>query len=154
MSKILLPIDGSDCSQKTIQWATRLFNRDDAEFLLIYVLPILTEVPIPESLFAEATAFLEESRTTLEQQGCRVIESEYLLGLTVEQICHYAETKDVDLVVLGSHGRSGFSKLLMGSVGEGVLEHCHRPVVIYRNVERAPAKVAHHHEGHFSSKLL
>jgi nucleotide-binding universal stress UspA family protein len=134
--KVLIPIDGSDCSNKTLQWATQLFDRRDTEYDLIYVIPIMTEIPVAESVFTDAIAMLENTKVDLERQGCRVREAQYLLGLTVDQICRYAELEDMDLVVIGSHGRSGLSKLLLGSVSEGVLEHCRRPVIIYRNVDR------------------
>jgi nucleotide-binding universal stress UspA family protein len=134
--KVLIPIDGSDCSNKTLEWSVQMFDRLNTDYELIYVIPIMTEIPVAESVFTDAVALLENARSGLERQGYRVSEAQYLLGLAVDQICRYAELQDVDLVIIGSHGRTGLSKLLLGSVSEGVLEHCRRPVIIYRNVER------------------
>lgn len=133
--KILLPVDGSDCAEKTCQWITGLFDKQTSEYYLIYVMPVITDFPVVESALAEATEMLRQAQANLEKQGCRVADSGYLLGFPVERICEYAETHDMDLVVIGSHGRTGLSKLLMGSVSEGVLEHCKCPVVIYKNIE-------------------
>lgn len=133
--KILLPIDGSECSESTLRWVADIFNKQTSEYYLIFVMPIGTDFPVVESSLVEVTVMLQKAQSTLEEQGCRVIESEYLLGFPVDRICHYAETKDIELVVMGSHGRSGLSKMLMGSISEGVLEHCKRSVVVFKNLE-------------------
>jgi len=133
--KILLPIDGSDCSARTVQWATATFNKQATEYYLLIVIPVYTEMNMVEYEVLDATKLLKETRMALESQGCRVAKAEYVLGEAVTQICDYAEEMSVDQVVIGSHGRTGFNKLLLGSVSIAVMEHCKRPVSVYRNFE-------------------
>jgi nucleotide-binding universal stress UspA family protein len=84
----------------------------------------------------EATAILKKAKAFLQSQHCHVAQVTYLLGDAVEEICRFSEIQDIDHVVIGSHGRSGLAKLLMGSVGVGVLENCPRPVIVYRYLSR------------------
>jgi len=133
--KLLLPIDGSDCANKTLLWAAETFNRDKAEYCLLFVIPVLPDLNTVEFDVADASALLKRARTLLEDRGCKVLRAEYAMGDAVERICHAAEEMDVDQVVIGSHGRTGFSKLMMGSVSIRVLERCRRPVTVHRNVE-------------------
>lgn len=88
---------------------------------------------------ADAVAMLNKAHDFLQRQGCRVIKTEYVLGDPVDEICRYADTHDLDQILIGSHGRSGLNKLLMGSVSEGVLEHCQKPVFLYRNIIKRAA---------------
>lgn len=57
-------------------------------------------------------------------------------GATAEAIVEYAEKKNVQLIVVGTHGRSGVAKLLMGSVAERVVRTAHCPVLTVRRPER------------------
>ena len=61
----------------------------------------------------------------------------YLTGLPVAELLKCAESNDVDLIVMGSHGRSGFSRLIMGSVAEGVMRGAGCPVLIVKPPARA-----------------
>jgi nucleotide-binding universal stress UspA family protein len=147
--KVLLPIDGSDCSNQTIQWAAETFGKADTHYYLLLVIPVLPDLNTVEFDIVEASAMLRRAKNQLEAAGCLVDRAEYVLGDTVDQICRYADVIDADQVVLGSHGRSGLAKLLMGSTSIRVLEHSHRPVTVHRNVEAqcyssAPARSPRH----------
>ena len=132
--KLLLPLDGSDCAHGTLEWAAKTFD-PDAEYYLLYVIPVLPDLNAMEFDIVDAMAVLKKARTELQRQGCTVANAEYVLGDTVAQICAFADEMDVDQVVIGTHGRTGLSRLLMGSVGTGVLERCKRPVVLFRNLQ-------------------
>lgn len=138
--KILLPFDGSDCATKTLQWTADTFR--NAEYYLLYVLPVSPDLNATEFDIMDATAILRKARSELEERGCTVADADYTLGDTVSRICGYADEMDADQVVLGSHGHTGLSRMLMGSVSVKVLEHCHRPVTLHRNVERKATAVA------------
>lgn len=137
--KVLLPIDGSDCSSETLAWAADTFDRHATRYHLLFIIPVLPDLNTVEYDIVEATAMLRRAKNMLEGKGCYVERAEYVLGDVVEQICRYAEEIQADQVVLGSHGRTGLSKLLMGSTSIKVLERCHCPITIHRNV----ARVAH-----------
>jgi nucleotide-binding universal stress UspA family protein len=138
--KILLPIDDSDCAVRTVQWAAETFNKETSRYHLLHVLPYILPVAGQEgSVLNEeiwkAKKLLYKTRAFLREQQCKIVKSELLQGDPVFQICHYAKTAHVDQVVIGSHGRTGFKKLLLGSVSIAVLEHCERPVLVCRNFE-------------------
>ena len=134
--KVLLPIDGSDCSNQTILWSAETFTKEDTQYYLLFVIPVLPDLNTVEFDIVEASAMLRRAKSLLEHTGCRVERAEYVLGDTVDQICRYADNIDADQIVIGSHGRTGLAKLLMGSTSIKVLEHSHRPVTVHRNVER------------------
>lgn len=133
--KIVLPIDGSDCSMRTLKWATEIFEPRTTEFLLLMVIPPDSDLNAMEYDIADASAILKQACYMLEGKGYLVKRGQYAIGEPVDCICQLAEEENVDLVAIGSHGRTGLSKLLLGSVSIAVLERCKRPVAIFRNVE-------------------
>lgn len=128
--KILIPVDGSENSNRTLDWATSILHQDNSRF---YLLTVLTDSVAPDAKLPEALAVLDEARNRLERAGFTVDKSEYMTGDPIRSICRYAEDENVDQILMGSHGRSGLAKVLLGSVSEGVLEHAKRPVFIYRH---------------------
>lgn len=134
--KILLPIDGSDCANHTLEWAASTFDKQNTQYFLLFVIPVLADLNTVEFDIVEANAMLRKSRNLLEGKGCMVISADYSLGDTVDQITRYADEIEADQIVIGSHGRTGFAKLIMGSTSIRVLEHSHRPVTVHRNIER------------------
>lgn len=133
--KILLPIDGSDCANHTLEWAAITFDKQNAQYFLLFVIPVLPDLNTVEFDIVEANAMLRKARNLLENKGCMVVSADYALGDTVDQICRYADEIEADQIVIGSHGRTGLAKLIMGSTSIRVLEHSHRPVTLHRNVE-------------------
>jgi len=143
--KILLPIDGSECSKDTVQWAAQTFEKQATEYYLLYVIPLFyTDINIAEYQIPDATHLLNETRSLMEQQGCKVTKAEFMEGDPIRCICEYAEEMVIDLVMMGSHGRTGMKKFLMGSVSTAVMEHCKRPVSVYRNCQVQPASTSAH----------
>ena len=139
--KILIPVDGSDCAIATVEWAANTLDKNNTRY---YVLSVIPDPMIAEYEIEDASIFLNEARGILEQSGCMVEKTEYLQGDPIEMICRYADDIDADQVLMGSHGRGGVAKFFLGSVSTAVLERCHKPVFLYRNVERkAGQKVEH-----------
>jgi nucleotide-binding universal stress UspA family protein len=138
--KVLLPIDGSDCSNETLAWAAETFSKRDTAYYLLYVIPVLPDLNTVEYDIVEATAMLRRAKTFLEKLGCRVDAADYALGDVVDQICRYADKVPVDQLLIGSHGRTGLSKLLMGSTSIQVMERSPRSVMVHRNITRAVAR--------------
>lgn len=139
--KVLLPIDGSDCSNQTLEWVADTFNQQETDYYLLFVIPVLPDLNTVEYDIMEATTMLRKAKGILENAGCRVERTEYSLGNVVDQICRYADEIEADQVVIGSHGRTGLSKLLLGSTSIKVLESSHRPVTIHRDVAHSAARV-------------
>lgn len=139
--KILLPLDGSEAALETLKWVSNTYTKDTTDYYLLYVIHILQELPMADVEVEDALKALDVARGQLEKTGCRVAKSEYIVSGedTAKVIGRCADDLGVDQVVIGSHGRTGLAKLLLGSVSSGVLEHCKKPVLVYRNKARVPA---------------
>lgn len=137
--KILLPIDGSECAQKTLEWAAKTFNPQQTEYYLLEVIAITPDMIQVEYDVTDATKALNKAKKQMEEAGCKVAKIAYIFGDVVERISDYADEIEADQIVIGSHGRTGLGKLFMGSVSIALMERSKYPVTIYRNVERSPA---------------
>lgn len=139
---VLVPIDGSPQAQNALEYAIREFP--DATFVALTVLNpaemsaggtemgmasyadrwLEAEEERAEERFGQARALAEEHGVTLE--------AETVLGRPARAIVDYAEDHDVDQVVMGSHGRDGVSRILLGSVAETVVRRSPCPVTVVR----------------------
>ena len=72
-------------------------------------------------LLEEAATLLEQTRRTLTEAGGFQVTAVSLEGAPSHEIIRYAEREQADLIVLGTHGRSGLKRLLLGSVAEHVV---------------------------------
>jgi nucleotide-binding universal stress UspA family protein len=138
--KVLLPIDGSQPSKNTLEWVSRVFNSETTEFYIITVVPSIRPVHAPpvvidEFMYRDAIRVIREAEKFLQSRGFYVERAEYVEGEAAPAICDYAALEDVDQIIIGSHGKSGVSKLLMGSVSSEVFRCARQPVFVYRNAE-------------------
>lgn len=140
---ILVPVDGSTTSDRALQEALKLAKQQGAQLRLIYVLENIL-FPDNEAYFDYAALqevvklngenLLEHAKTTTRQAG---IEAETMLLETAGEriasvIVAEAQRWPADLIVIGTHGRSGFNRLLFGSVAEGVVRTAQTPVLLIR----------------------
>ncbi|WP_254525109.1 universal stress protein [Natrinema caseinilyticum] len=84
-----------------------------------------------ERLRDEATELLADAEERAAEDDCAV-ETAVAVGQPADEIVSYAADNDVDLIVVGSHGRTGFSRVLLGSVAERVGRQAPVPVTIVR----------------------
>lgn len=142
--RILVPMDGSNTAQQALQEAVKLAQCLSAQLRLLYVVDELNYID-PDSYVN-----IVELRNIHQQAGERVLAAGYELaqqaGISVET--HLLETLidsvensidaealhwEADLMVLGTHGRSGLNRLLFGSVAENVVRHSPVPVLLVRS---------------------
>ncbi len=144
--RILVPIDFSEHSKKTVSCAMNLASRDNAMVQLLHVFQISDYVATPfarrnqqaDQVKSQIDAAEQEARESLaafEQQflnrGIKV-EAYIRVGYPFDEIVAMAEHLDVDLIVIGSHGCSGMTRLLVGSTAERVVEHAPCPVLVVK----------------------
>ena len=137
LQKVLVPTDFSDLSQRALEFALSLADRFRAKLYLMHVweLPmtgsLLPPEPYPESVLTEEQTAGEEHLTKvtneLKASGFDV-EPVFVFGKPYMEIVKAAADLDIDLIVLASHGRSGVSHLLLGSVAEKVVRLAPCPV--------------------------
>lgn len=135
---ILLPTDGSESMDPVIDHAVELATVHEATLHALYVANTasLSDLPM-ESSWENVSAALrkqgEEAMLTVEEKAGELsIETTILEGSPSRGIVDYTEENDIDVVVMGTHGRSGVDRLLLGSVAERVLRSSPAPVLAIR----------------------
>jgi nucleotide-binding universal stress UspA family protein len=147
---LLVPIDFSDCSRVALEHAEALAEKFGASLDLLHVWEIPPYIP-PEAMVGvpggTTQTLSNTARTHAEQQlrafeaavkqpTSRIRNSRLESGDPARTIVEIAEKEGYDLIVIGTHGRTGLGHLLMGSVAEKVLRRAHCPVFV------VPGKVA------------
>ena len=141
MKRILVATDGSPSSTEAVAFGVELASEHQAELIFVHVVPTMDVVPVV-GLGAIGGAFphevSEHDRTLLDEAAAVAAEHEIvsttaiLRGDTVDEIVAYADSCDVDLIVVGSRGHGAIASALLGSVSRGVLAESKRPVLIVR----------------------
>jgi nucleotide-binding universal stress UspA family protein len=132
---ILVPTDGSDAATVAVEHAITLAETTDAAVHVVYVVD-LTSVSggfgTPELLDAlEETGqrAVDDAIDRAEDAGVRSVEASVLSGTPARATLDYAEERDIDLIVMGTHGRTGLDRYLLGSVTEKIVRVADVPVL-------------------------
>ncbi|HEY0100777.1 MAG TPA: universal stress protein [Pyrinomonadaceae bacterium] len=145
---ILLPTDFSRCAESALPYAADLARQMKARLLCLHVIettvppvgyPAALAEPLP---VADMGGQLEESATRElpklgARQECAGLDVEELLvrGDAAGEIVRVARERDIDLIVISSHGRTGWGRMLFGSTAESVVRHAHCPVLVVKPKE-------------------
>jgi nucleotide-binding universal stress UspA family protein len=137
VERVLIPVDGSDASREALSFA--IDEWPDAAFVLLHVVDPVAKgfsrsfVPSQnEEKFREVMADAESLLDSYELPDGTAVDARVEVGRPAETIVEVAEDARTDLVVLGSHGRKGVQRLLLGSVSEAVARNAPVPVTIVR----------------------
>jgi len=146
LKKILVPVDYSDCSRVAMEYALFLAERFDAEIEVLHVAEIPEgeehtvvkpdtgeEQLLSELIMQQAVKAETEFLAPFVRDATIPIERSLLKGRPGKVIVEAATDRGADLIVMGTHGRSGFQWLIMGSVTERVLRSAPCPVVVVRH---------------------
>ncbi len=141
--KILCPIDFSPPSRNALRYANEFAKAMKAKITVMHVIqpqPIPTDVNvpyIPTELELEQAAKEDIAHLIRETISAGVlVEQVMAFGLPSECIVQQAKKDDVDIIILGTHGRSGLSRLLMGSTAENVIRHATCPILVVKASEK------------------
>jgi nucleotide-binding universal stress UspA family protein len=149
-TKILLPIDFSPSSDAALEIATDLAQHFRAQLHLLNVIPMLPVVTgvdyFPETTFPLETTYLQESKDRAEQKLAKCIGALISRGVkassnveigndVVGNIMTVIESEHIDMVVLSTHGISGWRPLVFGSIAEKVIRLVQCPLLLLRSVE-------------------
>lgn len=146
-STILVAVDFSDSSDNAFQLALSMANRFGAHLVILHVInePIdLRGFYVPHISYEKLEEEIAEGAEKMMESFCRQhisdfsdFESMIVPGMPHEQILTQAEEKGADLIVLGTHGRTGLDHVLFGSTAEKVVRKSKFPVLTVRLEEDA-----------------
>ncbi|MFC6718051.1 universal stress protein [Natrialbaceae archaeon GCM10025810] len=138
---LLVPIDDSDPARAAIEHAVTTFP--DADITVLHVVDPETAMYRTDAPFnferlldieeEKAETLVESAREIAEERGHDgSLTTEIVIGDPVRTIVSFAEDHGIDQIVVGSHGRSGVSRMLLGSVAEQVVRRASMPVTVAR----------------------
>jgi nucleotide-binding universal stress UspA family protein len=147
-SKILVPIDGSEPSFHAARVAVNIANKFNSELIIIYVVVSpskseyanLTGLVTPKQIDMIIENAKKESRNWFkkiedkvkeENSNIKISMKVLLTGIAIYgEVIQFAQQENIDLIVIGTRGRSGIKKLLLGSTASGVVTYANCPVLV------------------------
>ena len=142
IQRILLPTDFSTHSATATTYACELAARFEAELHLLHALEVHLSTTPTFGMGLALPQYVHESRAAAEKALTGVLDPQWAVGRKVVQavvegspkveIVRYARTRQIDLIVLATHGRSGLAHVIIGSVAESVVRTAPCPVLTVR----------------------
>ncbi|HJH32772.1 MAG TPA: universal stress protein [Methanosarcinaceae archaeon] len=138
--KILIATDGSEPNKKAVLYGIELARLSDAKLYIVYVVDTAAFASIPmdsgweimyELLQKEGTEAIQQIVDDAKVSGIGV-ESSLLEGHPSQEIIEFTQDNDIDLIVLGTLGKSGLNRFLLGSVAEKITRNSRIPVLVVR----------------------
>ena len=138
--KIMVAIDGSEHSSKAAEHALEIAKSFNSQLFAVTVTSVPESYRLRQEDILEESKEMADSRAWLENfsHKAKIDNIELKTELINSHrpvdyvILEYAEEKSIDLIVVGTRGRSGFKKLLLGSVASSVVNYAHCPVMIVK----------------------
>jgi nucleotide-binding universal stress UspA family protein len=138
--KILVPVDFSECSMQGLAYAKVFAKHFKSKITLLNSVHFQYYVASDECSRYDLPRLMQQAYVVARDQMRDLFEKTDWDGLEVEtslqtghpgqEICEYARDNDMDLIVTSTHGSTGFTHLLLGSVAEYVVRHAHCPVLV------------------------
>lgn len=147
--RVLLPVDESDASELTLEWLSSFLDGQSARLHILHVVDSrlasaehALQKGYVEALLARITRMMEETGYVVEKAS-------YRTGFPAEKICEYADEHGIMMIIMGTNGRKGLGKLLMGSVSSEVFQSARQQVLVLNNSPRPsltmPIELPHSH---------
>ncbi len=130
IKNIIVPLDGSDLSETALPIVSALAAAADAHIDLVTV-ALTSEVPLKSQMDSLTQQALHRAEAALLAKHHKV-GRKILAGVPADEISAYAATSNADLIVMATHGRSGFRRLILGSVADRLISQSHVPVMLVR----------------------
>ena len=152
-SRVLVAIDGSTSSMHAIDYAISIAVKNDSHLIILYVIDFYKFTHLSSSIILAPTfgseKYLEEKseaeklmnkikenfklkindNTKSKKLKTEIVEGAKSVATTIME---YAESENVDIIIVGSRGRTSFKKLLLGSVSSNVIKNAHCAVLVIR----------------------
>jgi nucleotide-binding universal stress UspA family protein len=137
--KILVPLDGSELAEKALGHAEKLAETFGAEIILLQVVPFMPIYGAPELMMPfivdekqkeAAEKYLSNFSEELKKRGFKVTAKVKTGKQVAVEIIDFAKENGVDLIIMCTHGRSGITRWVLGSVAHKVLTRAETPVLL------------------------
>lgn len=148
IENILVPVDGSELSVKAAKYAIKVANCENARVICVHVIPAPEDISQFEGKpFYSLQAYYDVLGKSAKPWFGKIKEMAKAMGLsdnnirtdivanvssTADAILNYASTTNINLIVMGTKGRTGLKRFLIGSVADSVVRHAHCPVLVVR----------------------
>lgn len=153
VKKILCPLDFSDFSLQALQDAAELAQHFGAELHVLHVIQVIETAyglaPFPQTVSWDMTTYKKAARSGAEQELRETLEKLKLPDIPIfsavhdgqpaDEIVEFARRNDIDLVVIPTHGRSGWRHVVFGSVAEKVVRLSPCRVLVTHSRSEIPA---------------
>jgi nucleotide-binding universal stress UspA family protein len=145
--RIMVPLDGSEYAEKALPLAQKLALEWGAQLVLVRVMTITGSLGAPsvdyyavqyESEIAEGRDYLKALAATLQGE----VQTKTCVGAVVDRLVEVVEAMEITDVVMASHGRTGLSRVILGSVADSLIHKVHVPIIVI------PALATTPREGH------
>jgi nucleotide-binding universal stress UspA family protein len=134
--RVLVPLDGSDCAEMILPKVEKLAADLKASIALLQVVyahtfPGVDPTEAEVVVVRKAEEYLKKIEDRFKAKGFKV-DSHVRYGDDAEEILDHASQKDIDMIAMTTHGRSGVKRFLLGSVAEKILRHASKPIFLVR----------------------
>ncbi|AZH24830.1 universal stress protein [Haloplanus aerogenes] len=139
VDEVLVAYDGTPLSEKALAHALDVYS--DASITVLHVIDYIEESYTAKALVGDETLrkraqdrsedLLTEAEAKADEHD-QIVKTASEVGKAADEILEYADTHGIDVIVIGSHGRSGVARMLMGSVAETVMKRASVPVTVVR----------------------
>ena len=143
IKKILVPLDGSSYSLRAAKYAIEVAKLQKAQIVCIH---ILDRIPYGfeftgsciedylQNVEDQSNRWFNEVIQMADNQGIKDVKTVFFRDIRsiVDAIINYASNNAIDLIVLGTRGRTGLQRALIGSIATGVSQHAHCPVMLIK----------------------
>ena len=136
--RILVPIDFSQYSERAYQQALSFAKQENAQILLLHVL-LSSDLAFGDTPFSMREQLEKELQIDAEQRLKSMVKGQVIPQETLAvwgnpplEICRIAKERDINLIVMGTHGRTGLTHMFIGSVAERVMRHAPCSVLIIK----------------------
>lgn len=148
--RILIATNGSETANEATDFGIEMVGCSGAKIYALYVIDTTPYRSVPldqiwsketldefERIGHEATSYIERIGTAAGAE----VESRVLKGNPAEKILNFAEDNNIDMIIVGSLGKSGYERILLGSVSEKIVRHAKIPVLVVRERHKKEKKL-------------
>ena len=140
---ILVPYDDSECSLHAFKIAAEIAKKFNSKLTVLTVIPksyhtsgFYTNVKFDEILLKEqrdsANSALSKVDSIAKKQGIKLVKYVLESNSVVKTLVTFSKSEKFDLIVMGTHGRTGWSKLILGSVANGIIQTAHCTALVVK----------------------